>query len=144
MIFIKFLKDKGIDKIEIPRLYILDYNYHAKSDNVLRIDVEERKKVNEELTDFYDEFYEERVGKSDIISKAKSEDLARIAVKAKDYIPDIEILDLDNRILLDISMISLDNIDNELVEYFHSEIDRNKSKLEKDAHAYRKGFVYAS
>lgn len=144
MIFIKLLKDRGVDKIEMPRLYVLDYNYHVKTDKILKGKIKEKKEENKSLTDFYDEFYDEKKDKADIISKAKSEDLARIAMKAKDYMPDIEVLDMDERILLDISKISLDNINNKMVRYFHSEIDHNNYKLVKRERAMRKGFSYAN
>lgn len=144
MIFIKFLKEMEIDKIEIPRLYVLDYNYHLKTDKVLKKGIKEKKKENESLSDFYDEFYEDKVGKADVISKAKSEDLSRIAIKAKDYMSDIEVLDMDNRILLDISKISLDNIDNDLVRYFHGEIDHNKYKYLKKDKTMSRQFGYGN
>jgi len=131
MLFLKMLKNNGIDKIEIPALYILDYNYHLKMDKVIDDKIKEHgdKKGNISVTikDFYDAYY----GKEDIISKSKSEDLFRIGLKAKDYMDEIEVLDMDNRILLDISKINSDNINNDFIKYLYKKIGDPNIKKKK-------------
>ena len=135
MLFIKLLKEQGIDKVELPSLYILDYNYHIKRNRLLDNELSSKKYYKEDVST-YESFYNEMYGEEDIVSKSKSEDLSRIGLKAKDYIDDIEVLDIDNRVLLDISKIKTKNINNRLVKYFYEELDYNKDKIKNNKKKY--------
>jgi hypothetical protein len=123
MLFIKLLNDKGIDKVELPSMYVLDYNYHLKRNKLLDDELNAKKLYNDEDKVAYKEFYKENYGKEDIISKSKSEDLSRIGMKAKDYLPSIDVLDVDNRLLLDISNLNKSRINNKLIDYLYDACD---------------------
>lgn len=79
-IFIDFLNSEEITEIEVPGMYVLDYEYHRKSNKLL---LEEFKKewTKEEIKNFpqrYEEslyYFERMYNKQDLISEIKTERL---------------------------------------------------------------------
>lgn len=79
-LFINLLSKEGITEIEVPSLYVLDYEFHLKRNNNLLLDFEERwseetiKRNPEHYKKARDDF-ETSYNKQDIISEIKSERL---------------------------------------------------------------------
>ena len=79
-IFIDFLNSEGITEIEVPGMYVLDYEYHGKRNEPL---LEEFKKewTKEKIKNFpkmYEEslyYFERMFNKQDLISEIKTERL---------------------------------------------------------------------
>lgn len=79
-IFINLLHREGISEIEIPGMYVLDYEYHEKRNKKL---LEDFKKWTKEEIDEYPEdykrcsyYFERNYKKEDVISQIKTEKLS--------------------------------------------------------------------
>ncbi len=131
MIFLKLLKENGINKVEIPAVYILDYNYHLKMNKVIDEKLKSCVTTRRGQVKDYDDFYNTYYLKEDIISKSKSEDLYRIGLKSKDYLDGIDVLDIDNRVLLDISKLNEKNINNDFIRYIYTKINDDDTKIKR-------------
>lgn len=89
-LFINMLKEKGIKKIKIPTLQILNYDYHKilsdkekKSFNKMWPKEYIEKLTKEELIEYENDllWYKHLVDKENIISKIKTEDLINLIYK---------------------------------------------------------------
>ena len=79
-IFIKFLHQEGITEIEIPSMYVLDYEYHEKRNIQMLKDfqkdwTEEKIKKWPELYERGHYYFERTYNKQDVISEIKTERL---------------------------------------------------------------------
>ena len=89
VLFLFYLFKNGITKIEIPIAYFNNYDYHIK----------ERKRLEKK---------EEKVTcNEDVVSALKTEKLFSLVLKTVEYFEDASVLDLDNRIFIDIGNINL-------------------------------------
>ena len=85
VLFLFYLFKNGITKIEIPIAYFNNYDYHIK----------ERKRL------------EKVTCNEDVVSALKTEKLFSLVLKTVEYFEDANVLDLDNRIFIDIGNINL-------------------------------------
>ena len=83
------------------------------------------------IEDLLQEYLAKR-GKAELISKAKTEDFIRSAIKAASYIKGSYIRDLDNNIIIDIPKKKRFRIGNEYVDYLFETMDsKDKSKSKR-------------
>jgi len=116
--FINFLHNEGITNLEVPSLYVLDYQYHQKRSIQL---VEE---FNNEWTEYrqqedHEEYQEEKirlenmVNKEDIISQNKTERFIKTFMRLTYHYPQSEIInyagELDNCLHINIQVVQSEN-----------------------------------
>ena len=117
-IFINMLNKEDITEIEIPSLYVLDYDYHIKRNE--QILLEFQKEWTEEKINKYPEVYKEQkyyfersYNKEDLISEIKSERLLLTFRRLLQHYPNGKLLsypgDVDSFMHLDIPKIKNEN-----------------------------------
>lgn len=103
VLFLFYLFKNGITKIEIPIAYFNNYDYHIK----------ERKRLEKEG--------EKVTCNEDVVSALKTEKLFSLVLKTVEYFEDASILDLDNRIFIDIGNINLTN--NQFIQDLYKKLE---------------------
>ncbi|MBE5812991.1 MAG: hypothetical protein E7314_04985 [Clostridiales bacterium] len=95
-LFVNLLHKEGITDIEIPGLYVLDYEYHEKRSK--RLLKEFNAKWTEEKKEKHPDWYKEELfylnrscGKEDLISEIKSERLIAIVRRLMYHYPNVDI-----------------------------------------------------
>lgn len=107
MYFIKLLKKHNINKIKVPVLQVLSYDYHILLSEKMKEDFEltwtievmedmrtatgSRREWLEDLYSYDKKWYDHIVDKEDLISKNKVETFIRIFRRVNFYIPEMEI-----------------------------------------------------
>ncbi len=132
-LFICLLKSKGINKIEIPPMYPLDYDYHLMRSKFLANDLYENwtpYRIECEPSRFEEtkRYFLENFEQEDKISKIKTEDLINTALKTTSYIETSEVLDYDNRILIDIGNFNMGTIRNQFLGDLYSQVGSRTGK----------------
>ncbi len=115
--FFNMLKSKGITKVVFPTMLIFDYPYHVKRSIMLDRELkdnwtEHRIECDPYRYQDFKEYYDRSYGKEEIISKIKTEDLIKTALKASSYIDSSSIRDIDNEISIDLSNFEYNDINN--------------------------------
>ena len=132
-LFINLLKTKGITKIEIPAMYPLDYDYHVMRSKFLAHDLYENWTLFriecdpakfEETKNYFLENYKQEYK----ISKIKTEDLINVGLKTCSYIDTASVLDLDNRILIDVGDFTKENVTNGLLSELSLQVENRTGK----------------
>ena len=95
-LFINFLHKEGITDIEVPGLYVLDYEFHEKRAKRLFKEFEEKwtEDKKEKHSDWYEEelyYLNKSCGKEDVISEIKSESLITIVRRLMIHYPNVDI-----------------------------------------------------
>ena len=122
LLFIKLLKDNNISLIHVPSLYVLDYEFHKKRNDVIEDlfksewsafnQVKYPAQYENALKEYYDE-----VNKQDLISSNKSTNFIHLFERLLYHIKDIDILEYPTEVssYLKFRINSLDNINNDYV-----------------------------
>ena len=100
LLFINELKKKGINKIRIPSIQVLSYEYHEILSSQVRENLEELEErlknpfndVTKEEYDYVMNMYNNMYKKEDNISYLKTEELINLIYRLTEHDPSIEIL----------------------------------------------------
>lgn len=90
--FVDLLSKKGITKIQIPGMYVLDYSYHENRDKEIQNIIKRKWPLyaQKEEPDAYKrdlEEYTKLLGKQDLISKTKTENFVRHFIRLLHHYP---------------------------------------------------------
>lgn len=118
-VFIDFLNKEGITQIEIPSFYVLNYDYHRKSNIKVKKEFDKEwtiEKINNSPKEYQiaKKYISRNYGKEDLISEIKSERFIRIF----------------NRILYHYSNGKIKSYPGELDSFYHMEFSIIKSRDE--------------
>lgn len=140
-LFINVLVNEGIYDIEVPSMYVLDYDYHKKRSKMLMNDFQEKwiPKRRNECPRYY---YEDRINfeltynKEDLISEIKTERLIKTINRLLIHY-NINVIsypnELDSKYHIDLSNININCVDNEILKEIsylvNNQYDIKKYKL---------------
>ena len=141
-LFINLLHQEGITDIEIPGMYVLDYEYHEKRNKVILKEFKkewEDEKRREKFSKWYQQnliYMDKNYEKQDLISEIKTERFIRIFQRILYHFPKGKINsypgEADNLLHINIPIIKNKNdINGDILKEFYELVDRKYNENER-------------
>lgn len=141
-LFINLLHQEGIIDIEIPGMYVLDYEYHEKRNKIILKEFEKKwndKKRKERNPEVYQQdlkYLNKNYGKQDLISEIKTERFIRIFQRILHHFPNGKINsypgEIDNLLHINIPIIRDKNeINGDILKEFYTLIESKYNENER-------------
>lgn len=141
-LFINLLHQEGITDIEIPGMYVLDYEYHEKRNKVILKEFKkewEDEKRTEKFSKWYQQnliYMDKNYEKQDLISEIKTERFIRIFQRILYHFPKGKINsypgEADNLLHINIPIIKNKNdINGDILKEFYELVDRKYNENER-------------
>ena len=141
-LFINLLHQEGITDIEIPGMYVLDYEYHEKRNKVILKEFKkewEDEKRREKFSKWYQQnliYMDKNYEKQDLISEIKTERFIKIFQRILYHFPKGKINsypgEADNLLHINIPIIKNKNdINGDILKEFYELVDRKYNENER-------------
>lgn len=141
-LFINLLHKEGITDIEIPGLYVLDYEYHEKRNSIILNEFKKEwndEKRKERIPEVYQqnlEYMNKNYNKQDLISEIKTERFIRIFQRILYYFPKGKINsypgEVDNLLHINIPIVKSKNeINGDILKEFYRLIESKYNENER-------------
>ena len=111
LLFTRLLKEKDINYIRVPSMYVLDYDFHEKADKRIKFEFTSRWDCNS-VNDGVYQSYLKLIDKQDDISKTKTTDFIKLFDRLIYHINDVDVISypMDLSSYYDFKINSYDNI----------------------------------
>lgn len=141
-LFINLLHQEGITDIEIPGMYVLDYEYHEKRNKIILNEFKKEwgdEKRREKFPEWYQQnltYLDKNYGKQDLISEIKTERFIRIFQRILYHFPKGKINsypgEVDNLLHINIPIIKNKNdINGDILKEFYGLVDSKYNENER-------------
>ena len=141
-LFINLLHKEGITDIEIPGLYVLDYEYHEKRNSIILNEFKKEwndEKRKERIPEVYQqnlEYMNKNYNKQDLISEIKTERFIRIFQRILYHFPKGKINsypgEVDNLLHINIPIVKSKNeINGDILKEFYRLIESKYNENER-------------